>query len=223
LVHQNCGFIGVSLDSSHFSRDWIRYALNSLTEAHQELLIVLADGLLKFTRTPVIRDGAVCLDFSLATKYVAERREQVHRFLDSEIRLLAPEKRAKVRAVEWSFFVDSAFHDLKRNVRIAYEVVASFRASVDRTAEAHSFRQGSTGLPAPSLLRLNAGYLIEEAAMCLRITELGGYSNEYHPSEDVPLLPELYSGLFSTHGLTVEALTGAPPNRRFTILKLPAR
>ena len=67
-------------------------------------------------------------------------------------------------------------------------------------------------------LALNAQYILDEAAMAIRITELGEYPNEYYPGEDIPLLLALYGSVFREVGLTVESLVGHHPKRVFRAL-----
>jgi hypothetical protein len=55
-------------------------------------------------------------------------------------------------------------------------------------------------------------------AMCLRVAEIGGYVHEYHPSPDLLVLRELYSGRFSSYGLSLEALVGHAGQRKFYTL-----
>lgn len=212
-------FIGVSLDSTYFSRAWVRNALNLLSKKYKSVLIILADDVLKFTRTATTVNDSVVLDFATAESYVIKRRQEVSRFFDSEISKLSTETKSIVKIGQWSLFIDENFFEFHRKLRIAYETVTSFRIAVDAIARKHAELQKSTGLDKKMLANLNTNYIIEESAMCLRITEIEGYADEFHPSDDLPVMPQLYSGAFADYGLTVKSITGVQPRRNFSILK----
>jgi len=184
-------------------------------------MIVLADDLLKFSRTAIPQRGSVVLDFEAAESYTVKRRQEVAQFFESEILHLPVETRKSVRLGYWSLFADAKFNELSRKLRIAYEAVACFRSAIDSVASAHGERQKSAGLDMKTLANLNASYIIEESAMCMRITEIEGYTDEYHPSDDLPVMPHLYAGAFADFGLTVQAVTGVQPRRNFSILRAP--
>src|SRR5690606_31170438 len=99
-------FIGVSLDSGYFTRAWVRGALNELSSKHSSVLILLADDVLKFTRTLVSQPGSPKLSFTEADKYVVKRSAEIRRFFESEIRILPEVCAARVRVESWSCFAD---------------------------------------------------------------------------------------------------------------------
>ena len=66
---------------------------------------------------------------------------------------------------------------------------------------------------------LSALYILDEIAMCLRITECGGFNHEYYPREELPVLRQLYEGQFEPDGLTVLALVGHEAKRIFRPLE----
>ena len=55
--------------------------------------------------------------------------------------------------------------------------------------------------------------------MCLRISEVAGYTFEYYPGTELDVLTKLYSGEFAGDGLTVESLVESMPTRRFQNLE----
>jgi tRNA-dependent cyclodipeptide synthase len=214
-------FIGVSLDGSHFSREWVRSTLDRLSADYKQVLILFADDVLKFTRTAVIKRDSIELDFVRADSQVLSRYQETKRFFESELKFISRGKSNRtVEFSRWRDWTDSDFNDLHRKLRIAYETIPFFHFSVDEVAQRHLSSQKGLGLDSEVLLNLNVGYILEESAMCLRMTEIEGYSDEYHPVSDLPLMPELYSGAFSEFGLTVEALTGSPARRHFHVLEM---
>lgn len=212
-------FVGVSLDSKDFNRAWVRFALKYLTGRHDHLMVVFADDLLKFTRTAVQKDDVVVVDFESIEPLVGRSRKQMWKYFEEEILRLPREKQKSVQLGNWSLFADAKFNELHRRLRIAYEVVPDFRAAVDDAAREHCTRQKVTILSKSTLANLNASYIIEECAMCIRITELEGYSAEYHPTDDLPVLPKLYAGTFANRGLSVHSIAGKQPRRTFTVLR----
>jgi tRNA-dependent cyclodipeptide synthase len=206
-------FIGVSLDSKSFSRNWVRSALAWILERHSSLLIVMADDLFYYTRTGIGCD----VNFDRISDRVTSRRSEMEVFFHSEIDRLSVEDAARVKMARWADFSDQHYSRVLRFLRIAFEVVPYFQSVVCRLAAVHAERISETVI-APGKIRLCADFLLDETAMCLRITELGGFCSEYYPGNDISMLSELCSGRWAKSGLSIEALLGVQSRRCFTHL-----
>ncbi len=215
-------FVGISLDSRAFTRSWVRSALTYILARHDRLLLILADALFVYTRTAEWSESReVRLHLEKASAAAEELAVQRNRFFSAEIARLDGALQGRVRLANWSTYSDAAYAGLWRRLWIAYSVLPRFKLEVDEIAHAHSVRvQGDQRTPSHPLA--SAAYILDELAMCMRITELEGHHDEYHPSPDLPLATSLYAGAFANEGLSVESLVGARQKRRFILLDEPA-
>jgi tRNA-dependent cyclodipeptide synthase len=218
-MNRNNAFIGVSLDSRAFSREWVRSALGWILSRHGELLIVIADELLYYTRTSAACGDFAVLDFNHAKARVESRRKETENFFRSEIDRLLPESAERVRVVGWDMFSDHHYSRLLRMIRIGFESIPGFRSLVCELAVTHVDKVARDSADSPAIIRLCADFILDEIAMCLRITELAGFSSEYYPGDDISVLGELCAGRWSKSGLSVESLLGTDSKRKFTRLK----
>lgn len=209
-------FIGVSLDSKLFSIDWIRLALQYILDRHDSLLFLLADDLLLYTRTARFSGLNPILDFPKAYSYANKRLHEFQTFLFSEIDRVDT-KRCKIYVKQWGEFSDNIYVQILRKLQIAFTVVTPFRESVNKIARQH-VDNSMKGLQIPSAFETSIAFILDEIAMCLRVTEFGEYNHEYYPSSQTDVLTKLYSGTFLPFGLSVETLIGKKPQRIFQIL-----
>jgi len=202
----------VSLDSKQFPREWVRSALAFILARHDSLMFLLADDLLAYTRSTV--DGGTQLSFSHAAAKAGRRHEEVRRFLQSEIRRLDPAAQERVTIRRWRDFSDSQFVSLLRSLHIAFACTAPWRVCVEGVAREHLRKAGmDSGLR--GMLYASSRLILDEVAMCLRVTELDSYHHEYYPSLQIEALASLYSDRFAADGLSVESLIGKERARDF--------
>ena len=215
----NRAFIGISLDSKGFSRIWVREALKLILKKHDQLLIVIADDLFWYTRSLHQKDGENRLALEECKSRIAKRRGEAMRFLSSEINKLSCEDQEKIEIRSWNYFADGSYADLLRKLKIAFLGLPDFNSSVKSVASRHAHK--ITSFTAHDIATdACTEFLLDETAMCVRITEIEGYCNEYYPGEDIAVLGNLYAGEWAHLGLDVGALTGAPSKRIFTNLKI---
>ncbi len=105
---------------------------------------------------------------------------------------------------------------LLRNLQIAYTTMPLFRECIDSTALKH-LNSSKYKQDLPNSFQLNTAFLLDEIAMCLRITELDEYHYEYYPSSQIDALEKLYSNEFDQQGLSVETLIGGVKRENSTI------
>jgi hypothetical protein len=205
-------FVGVSLDNRAFKRSWFRWAISSLLARHGRVLFLLADDLMRWTRTANAETGEV--SFVAIDAIVSARSTTSRSFIQSEVQRLPSADRGRILIKGWQDFSDRSFVALWRNLRIAYAANDGFKTCVDHTAALHVRDEATGGLTRV----LNAEYVLDEMAMCLRVTELAGFHYEYYPGPQIEPLEKLYAGAFSAGGLSVAGLTGDPPQRVFASL-----
>ncbi len=212
-------FIGVSLDSRLFSREWIRFALPRLLAKHRSVLFLLADDLLLYTRSVERAKDRLALDFVEANKLVITRSMEYRRFLESEAERVRGCGGERVKVKSWMEFADRVYVDLLRRLTIAFHTIEDFRISVMGIVDKHKVKvpvvKHFSGIEGAS-----AQFVLDEIAMCLRVTEKDCFHFEYYPEEQIGTVAELYDGAFAKHGLTVDLLTGERPERRFEMLAL---
>jgi tRNA-dependent cyclodipeptide synthase len=209
-------FVGISLDSGLFSRAWVRRALEHLAVEHEQILLVLADELFMYTRAAYLDEAAVAVDIPQAHAAADALAGERQRFFEREIARLG-EAAGRFRLVRWSVFSDAAYATLWRKLWLSYSVLPDFRDQVDAVAAQHT-KKAVLGPRTPDHAQVSAAYILDEIAMCIRVTELEGYCHEYHPGPDLPVAQALFAGQFRHLGLSVDLLTGAVPRRSFTVL-----
>jgi hypothetical protein len=209
----------VSLDSKLFTREWVRSALALLLAEHGSLMFLLADDLLRYTRTGRSFNGDSCLDFSQVSSKAEHRYEEVRRFLASEIRRLDPAAQERVRVSRWRDFTDSRYVGVLRSLHIAYACVGPWRECVEGVARGH-LERSTLNMASKGLLDCSSRLILDEVAMCLRVTELDVYHCEYYPGVQIAALEALYSDRFVSHGLSVESLIEKGRSRKFESLTI---
>jgi hypothetical protein len=213
-------FIGVSLDTKAFTREWVRTAVLRAIERHDALLIVLADEISLYTRAPVLRDRTLIFGYQEARRKMLQRRDELRRFMASEIDRLTREDQARVELVGWNDFADAEYARVLRALWIGCVCSKDFRKDVDACAASHMWFEREL-LGSDLIVEMNRHYIVDEVSMCLRIAEAAGYSHEYYPGAQLPVLERLYAGVYGKDGLTVAELMGREPRRRFTALSAP--
>ena len=201
--------IGVSLGCKLFTKDWIRLAIMQLSERHESILFVLADELLRYTRSAHIVEDRVELEIQRTSSIITERSKEWAKCILSERNRVVDNGTSLIQVRKWADFSDNSYCNLLRN----------FRSVVDDVARAHISLLKDKAMPHITT-RLDAMFILDEIAMCLRVTELDEYHFEYYPSEEIEVLTQMYRGEFKSSGLTVEALTGVSAKRKFQILPL---
>lgn len=211
-------FIGVSLDSQLFSRTWVRYALKFVFQKHHSLLFLLADDLLRYTRTAQVISGKAILKIPETSQLVNRKRIEVQRFLHSEVKRLDSNSQAQILIKSWNSFADSSYVQILRHLQIAYATIVPFQQCVNDVALDH-INKTFAKFRFPNPLQTSVAFLLDEVAMCLKITEMDEFSFEYYPTQQIDILTQLYSDKFTFYGLSVESLTGKNKrSRRFQIL-----
>jgi hypothetical protein len=209
----------VSLDSKLFSREWVRSSLALILAEHGSLMFLLADDLLRYTRTGRYLNGDTYLDFSQVSRKAEHRHGEIRRFLASEIRRLDPTTQERVRVRRWRDFADARFVDVLRSLHIAYACVDPWRECVEGVARGH-LERADLDMVSESLLDCSSRLILDEVAMCLRVTELDVYHCEYYPGVQIAALEALYSDRFVSYGLSVESLIEKDRSRSFESLTI---
>ncbi len=210
---ENKAFVGVSLDSRTLNRSWLRQALRFILDRHRELLFLIADDLYLYNFCGDAEAGQP-LDLPGAERRTHDKGGEFTRFVHSEVAKLPPSDQGKVQIQAWSRYSDSVYVHLLRKLNIAYGMLSPFRQALDKTARAYlrhlvHDRRGERN--AENSIR----FLLDEMAMCLRVTEVEGYCHEYYPVEELKVLTDLYQGAFQPLGLEVSSLLNRQPRRMF--------
>ncbi|HEY6768956.1 MAG TPA: tRNA-dependent cyclodipeptide synthase [Candidatus Sulfotelmatobacter sp.] len=219
----NSAFVGVSLDSASFSREWVRAALHHLLSQHDSLLLVLADQLLAYNKTAVLTVSPARIDLETAKVKIDQRCNDISTFLRKEIAFLDKGDRERVHIARWEDFSDASYSKMLRELRIAYSAIEEFRCCVDHDASFHFERHLGNSRNADRHHELCVSYVLDETAMDIRITELAGYSFEYYPEDHIRTLTHLYEDRFANFGLTVSKLVGQSAKRVFQPFYLASR
>lgn len=211
----NSAFIGVSLDSGLFTREWIRNAIHHLLSRHETILLVLADQLLAYNKIANFDAGRATFDLQSAKVRIDQRRNDIMKFVQKEVALLPNPDKARVRIATWADFSDGEYCRLLREIRIAYSTIREFRSCVDSDASCHFDKRSQHVYSRDAHHELSVSYVLDETAMDIRITELGGFQFEYYPDKHIQTLTRLYDEQFADYGLTVSNLVGHNVTRVF--------
>jgi tRNA-dependent cyclodipeptide synthase len=214
---KNSAFVGVSLDSQSFTREWIDMAVSHILGRHDDMLFLLADSLMAYNKFAQFDGETACLSIQKGTRLIEKRRTDICTFLKRAIGARSLEEQTRIGLAQWNSYCDSHYANLLRMLRIAYATIRGFRASAESCAVEHFSRHPSSA-DIPQRIELCTSYIIEETAMSIRITEFGDRPFEYYPDNDIELLTPIYEGQFAKQGLTIESLTGNKPKRVFRCL-----
>lgn len=211
-------FIGCSLDSKLFTREWVRYAIPYLLEHHNSVLFLIAEELLRYTRT-LETGGSNFLNFSGATDQVNERKDEFYKFLKSEISKLDTETQKSISIRFWREMVDYRYTLLFRNLYISYLTIEPFNEIVKNRAMHHIQKHKELRL-LPNAYYLNVAYILDEIAMSIKVTEFDNFKYEYYPMDQMDVISKLYNNEFHSFGLTIQNLINQKPSRVFSSLRL---
>jgi tRNA-dependent cyclodipeptide synthase len=217
---RGAAFVGVSLDSRQFTREWIRAAISHLLRVHDDIEFFLGDRLLWYNKAANEFTSPAGLDLHFATVRTATRKEELLRFIESEIRRLPEPDRGRAHIASWPRYCDEKFVDVLRKLQIAFAVLPEFRHAVCADVDSHFAVYRDQSSCHEYRKRLSELYVLEETAMILRVTELDGRPFDYYPEEQIGTLKSLYCDKFAQSGLTVESLVGQQRQRVFTALPL---
>jgi hypothetical protein len=215
----NKAFIGVSLDNQIFLTDWLSLAIKRLVTNHDKVLFLIADNLLRYTRTTIEKNDIELLDLTNIEAQISKRKNRFTSHLDKSLSNFSEIDKAKIEVKIWSDFEDYQYVELLRNLIVAFYNIKEFRDDVYAVAHTH-LKKFSNSDKYDNLLNSSAIYIIDEVSMAMRVSELGGYYNEYYPTDEVPILTNIYNDTYKESGLTVSDLIKHTPRRTFNILNI---
>ena len=222
MLQSKKAFIGVSMDSKLFSREWVRYALRYVLDRHETLLFIIADDLYKYTRTisKITEKEYKVLDFLNISSTTMNKGTEIKKFILSEVNLLDKNEQNRIEIKLWRDFSDYQYIDILRKLEISFITISQFKKTILKTALAHkkiSLHESDLQIS----IALNSSYLIDEIAMCIYLSEICKYTYEYYPANQTNALRKIYSNDYSKYGLTIKSLTGNESSRIFYSLKIP--
>lgn len=218
-MKSNKAFIGVSLDNQIFLTDWLLFALKKILSKHDTILFLLADDLLRYTRTSVETNNDELVDYIAIDEIIAKRANKFTHHLENTLSSFSTDQIQKVKVRHWKDYEDNRYNELLRNLVIAFYNVKSFRDDVYALAHQH-LKKFSNSIKYDNLLNSSAHYILDEAAMAIRVTEIENYNNEYYPTDDISVLKNLYADKYKINGLTVESLIRQTPKRNFVTINI---
>ncbi len=212
-------FIGVSLGSRHFTREWILGAFEYILDRHDQLAVMLADEIWLYTRL-ADHNSDILFQLGFARARMERVSQQMAQLFNSCRARLPDQQRNRVKILRWSDYSDAQYAKLLQSFRLAAAYLPRFSASVEATADRHVGKLDLTGPAAFGARTASRDYVLDEMAMCLRMTEVAGFTAEYYPGEDLTTLRDLYADCFVGYGLTTEALIGRARRRVFNRLDI---
>ena len=212
-------FIGVSLDNQIFLTDWLTLALKKIINSHDTILFLLADDLLRYTRTVIDVNGIEQLDFIEIENIILKRKSKFTQHLETTLLNFTKEEKKKIIVKNWNNFEDNKYNSILRNLIIAFYNLKSFREDVYSLAHQH-LKKFSNSSKYDNLLNSSALYIIDEVSMAIRVSEFDNFHNEYYPTEEISILTNLYNNKYQANGLTVEVLINQQPKRKFKTLNI---
>ncbi len=218
-MENNKAFIGVSLDNQIFLTDWLSLALKNIINKHDTILFLLADDLLRYTRTISDNNEDEILDFLEIENIISKRRKKFTNHLTNTLSSFSAETNKKVEVKLWKDFEDWRYTEILRNLVIAFYNVKTLREDVYSLAHQH-LKKFSNSSKYDNLLNSSALYIIDEVSMAIRVSEFDNFYNEYYPTDEVSILTNLYANKYQENGLTVQSLIKQEPKRHFQTLNI---
>ena len=219
INHENKSFIGVSLDNQIFFTDWLFTAINSLLNKHDKILFLIADDLLRYTRSIIEEKDKEVLDLNKIEDIVSKKSNKFINYLNNSLLNLTAKEKEKIEIKRWRDFEDSNYIKIFRNLIIAFYNINEFREDVYSVAHSH-VKKFSNSDNYENLLNSSAIYIIDEISMAIRVSEIDNYINEYYPTDEVSVLKKIYNNSYNEFGLTVDNLIGKKSQRKFKVLNI---
>ncbi|MBS1643212.1 MAG: hypothetical protein JSR11_12120 [Bacteroidetes bacterium] len=193
----------ISVDSRRFGTEETVSALNNIQSNCDEMIFLIADGLQVYNKASQIDDGKpltnIIRNFNLKNDYYSEREKWL-------MQTIKPQCETHISEVSWTVknvfsISDNIFHNIYRNVIIAYLAIDDFRNDIVKTAKKHrsKFSQSVTDFA----LDLSISYIIEEIALNLRMRVIEKIKSEYYLGDLPSPLTNLYLGRYEIDVFTL--------------------
>lgn len=208
----------ISVDSKRFGTDETVAALNNIPSGHDEIIFLIADGLQIYNKASQVDDGKplnnILKSFKLKNDYYIEREKWLQTVKSKcDEKIIQP-----TWTIKNIFSVsDNVFHNIYRNVFIAYLAIDDFRNDIVKTAKKHraKFSQSNTDYS----LDLSIAYIIEEIALNLRMRVVDIIQDEYYLGELPIPLTNLYKGNYEVDVFTLSGIEKT--NSKFSFYHSP--
>lgn len=197
-------FFPVSLSNDRFSTRNVAAAISQVLERYREIYVLIADRIQIYNRiaaneAPGKEGGEARLAFATVERGISDTLKEREQWMN-RLRLQLGHGILKT---DWKVYSvadisDSRCYDILRRVLILDDVDAAFRGDVD--AAASEFVASRAGCRADhdrqTLFRMSRRYILEEAALSLRIRVCHGLEDEYYIGKTSEPVANIYSGRY---------------------------
>lgn len=204
-------FIGCSIDSKLFTKEWFCETFEILLKKYDSILVLLADDLMLYTRS--FSTYANILNYNDANERIKKRCESMAANILSVKKEFDMER---IIVASWQDYTDSLYMHIYRKLVIAYTTIDCFKNDVDSLAQEHAIQNQS--LKKHRFEELSILYILDEMAMCLRITEFTDFIHEYYPVPQLKVLEYLYNDKYKDYGLSIGNLLNTTRKRTFLVI-----
>jgi hypothetical protein len=219
VKHIRKALFPISLSNSRFSSEWVAPAIASVLSEYNDITIVIADKLQLYNHVgewvALQFSKPAQEDFSFASqeRTVGQTLEERQRWLERlKLQLGLPSLEARWHIYSVANLGDSKGFEILRRIAILYEVDTVFRREVDEWAKMYvdeRYRKLSSEIRT-KIQRLSVRYILEEAALSLRVRVFKGICDEFYIGSTNRPVASIYWGRYSKN---LWELVGLPPKQ----------
>lgn len=205
----------ISVDNSRFTTTLFSKLLGSVAAEYDRVVFLVADQLQLYNKAAEVNGHKslkdVLAEFAEKNLYFEERKK----WLEKIIR----ESGSDAAESKWLFWkladiADHKFHEVFRNVLLAYQTVPAFRKDVEKAAEDYCSKK-SVRISTLIERRLSEAYILEEIAVNVRLRVLENIQDEYYPFGHPKPMLKIYTDDYGFNAFDLAGLKSEHHEFRF--------
>lgn len=195
----------ISLGNDRFSSEMVIPAIGGVLDRYSDVIVLIADRLQIYNHVSAAIAGQVGtaeLAFSFSTfeakidKTLAERERWIDKIKDG----VGPAfSHVRWQIASLATFCDRRAFEVLRRVLIMYEIDPHFRSDINSWADQYVERRynGLSPANAAQIRGLSVRYILEEAALSIRIRVFKRIGDELYMGETTEPIARIYWGMYS--------------------------
>ncbi len=205
MKHAKKALFPVSLSNQAFSSSWVVPAVRAVLGQYDEIIILVADRLQLYNHiAAAIESGMGTKQEKVSFKVFESRIDQTLSEREKWLERIKFQVGRQALSATWSVLslrtiTDRRAFDILRRVSIMYEIDDLFRGDVDSWAKRFVSRRYSktTVEDRVAIEQLSVRYILEEAAISIRLRVLGRIADEFYIGETTEPIANIYWNKYS--------------------------
>jgi len=193
----------ISLSNDVFSTEKVVPAMKAVASKYSDVFILIADKIQIYNRVAIgmAEEEGAPLSFSRTESSIQRVTEQRERWLDRVKLQLGPEAlHCRWRVFSVQDIADRVGFQIFRRVLVLYDIDQKFRADVQNWARRFTHNRVTPigGKPSELAERMSIRYILEEAALSVRMRVCNKVHDEYYLGKSTEPIVSIYRGKYMT-------------------------